>query len=275
MAPAELMPQGQATHEPGTHVRTLVLVLAAHAWPYPILLYGIRRTWASVDVDGVTTLFYYGGKSHSLRGRRLTVPASDALPAGEKTVASFEYVLAAYDFDILFRSSCSTYVDLPNMQAFLRSDGIPGPRFYRGLTSIHEGVLFAAGSGYFLSRDLVQLVVEQQDQWNHSLPDDVALADLLGRNGIQPASLIRIDYRSARDIHDVDTTQFYFRCKTHSPWRIGDLRAMLKLHQSFCQSRGETARSLLLQVTTAGGKIYSVCLTTRWHLRQIIRRIVP
>jgi hypothetical protein len=230
--------------------KVLVLVLAARAWPYPLLIRTIEHTWASVDVDGASTLFYYGGEQLEERGNRLYLPVTDALPAGPKTVAAFEHVLAQHDFDFVFRTNASSYVDLPNLHAFAERHA-QAERFYAGHRGMYGELPFASGSGYFLSRDLVQLTVNRREQLDHSLPDDIALAALMRDAGVELVDVPRSGYKSAREVRDVDTSQFLFRCKTESPSRIGDIRIMLTLHQAFVRARGGRHRSLVLPVASA------------------------
>lgn len=243
-------------------MRILVLVLAARAWPYPILIRTIKRTWASVDVDGVSVLFYFGGDRLALHGRDLYLPVTDALPAGRKTIACFEQVLEAHDFDLILRTNASSYVDLPNLRTWAqRHHG--AARFYAGHPGWFGELPFASGAGYVLSRDLVRLVVDRQGEWDHQLPDDIALADLLARHGVAPVHAPRIDYTSSRQVEKIDTSQFLFRCKTESPWRIGDIRTLIAVHQAFCRARGASYRSVMLPATGVLASAYTTWLRVR------------
>lgn len=233
-------------------MKILVLVLGARAAPYPFLMRVIRRTWASVEVPETEVLFYRGAGPAALQGRLLTLPTADDLASvGIKTVACFEYVLEHRAFDVIFRTNCSSYVDLPNLRAFATAHARP-ERFYAGSVSAHEGVPFASGSGYFLSRDLVELVVHQQETWNHAVLDDVALGAVLARNGIEPMPAPRRDYRRPEEVHDVDTTQHLFRCRTYTWQRIGDAEIMVALHGAFSESRGREMTADLRLVASFG-----------------------
>jgi hypothetical protein len=243
-------------------LKILVLVLGALAWPYPILIRTIERTWASADVDGVSTLFYYGGSRLEQRGRHLYLPVRDALPAGRKTIACFEHVLGACDFDLVFRTNASSYVDLANLRAFAEGHA-RGERFYCGRRGMFGDLPFASGSGYFLSKDLVRLAVERQQELDQSLPDDIALAAVLRGAGVEPVDAPRVGYTSARHVDEVDTSQFLFRCKTESPWRIGDVRVMLTLHEAFARARGGRYRSPLLRLMTGLAVVYAASMRAR------------
>ncbi|HEY8030077.1 MAG TPA: hypothetical protein VIE38_11260 [Gaiellaceae bacterium] len=243
-------------------MRILVLVLAARAWPYPILVRAIKRTWASRDTADVSVLFYYGGKRLELSGRNLYLPVTDALPAGLKTIACFEQVLESKEFDLVFRTNCSSYVDLSNLHGFAGRHA-RAQAFYSGRRGMFGDLPFASGSGFFLSRDLVELVVERRAEWNHELPDDIALAELMQRHAVDLVDAPRVDYTSARDLGDVDTSQFLFRCKTESPWRLGDIRILVAIHQAFGRARGRRHRSAALPILTALSRLYAVSLRLR------------
>jgi hypothetical protein len=223
-------------------MRVLVLVLGARVAPFPRLIRTIKETWASIPVEDIETLYYYGGDRLALEGHDLILPVSDALAhIGYKTIACFDWALANREFDLVFRANCSSYVDLPNLREYARGRA-PGRGFYAGYIGVHDGLRFASGSGYFLGRDLVELVVERQESWRHDLLDDAALASLLADNGVRPEHVPRVDYRNALDVANVDTTQFHFRCRTASRRRREDARIMRKLHRTFCEVRGMPAR---------------------------------
>jgi hypothetical protein len=220
----------------------LVLVLGSRTRPYSTLTRVAEATWASVTVDGVSVLFYYGGR----RTRRVGSPAlflpvpDDFAHIGEKTIACFQHVLANDIFDLVFRTNCSSYVDLVNLSRYV-ADHAESKGFYAGVVGRHDAVTFASGSGYFLSRDLVETVVRERDAWNHALLDDVALGLVLAGIGLEPVAAPRVDCMEPAEAADVDTSQFHFRCKTPSWGRIDDIEIMLRIHASFCEARGWSA----------------------------------
>jgi hypothetical protein len=221
----------------GRDVRILVLVLGCRAAPYPELIRTIERTWAARDVQNISVLFYYGGKPRR-HGRHVILPAPDDLAhVGEKTLAAFDYALQSCAFDVVFRTNCSSYVDLPNLSSYVAEHAEPSG-FYAGHLGGHDGVAFASGSGYFLSRDLVDLVVRHRAEWDHSLVDDVALGQVLGRHGIRVQTAPRRDYGNVPELAAVDTKQFHFRCWTGLPSRLEDIEVMLAVHRAFCADRG-------------------------------------
>jgi hypothetical protein len=227
--------------------RTLVLVLGTRVRPYPMLIRAAEATWASVPVPDVEVIFYFGGGGPRMARRHLTLPVPDDFPhIGEKTLACFDYVLENREFDLVFRTNCSSYVDLMNLSRYV-GEHAQARGFYAGTPSTHDGISFASGSGYFLSRDLVELVVRERDSWNHALLDDVALGLLLSTAGHLPVPVPRVGYATPREVADVDVTQFHFRCKTASRARLDDVEILLRLHEAFCRARNQPRpRPLLL-----------------------------
>ncbi len=218
-------------------MRLLVLVLGARAHPFPLLVRTIRDTWASVDVESVETLFYFGGSALSLHADELVLPVSDGpIDIGRKTIACFEWSLENRDFDCVFRPNCSSYVDLLNLREYACTHARP-ERFYAGYIGVARGRPFVGGAGYFLSRDLVELVVRRQSAWEHKFPDDQALAAVLAEDGVQPEPAPRVDFQRARDVGRVDTSQFHFRCRTDSWRRREDRRIMRRIHRGFVEAR--------------------------------------
>jgi len=223
-------------------LKTLVLILGARARPYSMLTRAAEATWASVTVAGVSVLFYYGGRrTRAVGNPALFLPVPDDFGhIGEKTIACFRHVLANDPFDLVFRTNCSSYVDLMNLSQYA-ADQAESKGFYAGVVGRHGAVKFASGSGYFLSRDLVETVVRERGAWNHALLDDVALGLVLARIGIEPIAAPRVDCTDPAEVADVDTTQFHFRCKTASWGRLDDVEIMLRIHASFCEARGWSA----------------------------------
>jgi hypothetical protein len=224
-------------------MKILVLVLSANVAPYPALMRTQRETWASVPIEGVEPVFYHGGETLSLDGCRLVLPVSDHLhEVGRKTLAAFEWAVAHRDFDLVFRTNNSSYVDLPNLRRYVDQHG-RAQRFYSGFVGLFDTLPFASGSGYFLSRDLVEVVLDHRDRWRHEWEeaDDVALADVLLGEGVTPEPAPRVDYRSQDEVTSIDTSQYHFRCRTATQNRRGDIWIMRAIHRAFCDARGTPA----------------------------------
>ncbi len=139
---------------------------------------------------------------------------------GAKTLDAFEVSLKEFEFDYIFRTNVSSYLDIKGLQQFVENKSRKG--FYAGAVGNHQGVKFASGCGYLISRDLVSLVVSKKDLWDHNLIDDVSLGKLLTQElDVRIENVDRIDLNST----DLDSVQikensrgiFHFRCKADNP----------------------------------------------------------
>jgi hypothetical protein len=250
-------------------VKTLVLVLASHGQPYEMLHRTLEETWVSVATPDVETLFYRGGAALALDGDHVTLPvADDHKSMGRKTLACFDYVLRNREFDVLFRTNASSYVDLPNLRDFVAARATA--RFYAGALGTRP-VPYASGAGYFLSRDLVELVLEHGDRWDHHRIDDVALGVLLAELGVAPQPAPRQDLDRVRQVKQLDRSQFHFRCRTESWRRLEDARIIRAIHRRMCLSRGISPAKQRLAARMADGLVWRPVGVTYDVLRRMHR----
>ena len=137
---------------------------------------------------------------------------------GLKTVRTFEAILKLLEFDYVYRTNISSYVDLNGLSSFVGKLDDPDLEFFGGAIGTHNGYKFASGSGYLIGRNLVEKAVESKAAWDHSLIDDVALSKLLFEwHGVEPVGISRIDLNSILITEGLDvdsSTNFHYRCKT-------------------------------------------------------------
>jgi hypothetical protein len=226
-------------------VRVVILVLSKKDdGIYCKLESSIRSTWGSyksVDID----IFYYYGDSDKFEvvGDRIYSNYPDLINnIGYKTIDAFDYLYNNIEFDYLYRTNSSSYVNIEKMLDFLKEK--PPKEFYSARVNIENksGIKFGSGSGYFLSRDLVRFVIENKKKWNHNLIDDVALGDLLLNNNFYLTPSYRLDIDELKDemffnsvpidIYQLDKN-FHFRCKSKDVFRETDVRIMRYLYNYF------------------------------------------
>lgn len=163
----------------------------------------IRETWFNNKRDDVDVIFYKDNQNDSekynypiFNNFDLVLPINDGLfNLGHKTIMAFEWVNQNYDYEYIYRSNLGAFVDIKNILSFLSDK--PKDNFYCGIVgkdSFYLGreVEFASGSGYFLSKNLVELVVKNKYMWKHNVIDDVALGELLSQFNI------KVDRRAKR-----------------------------------------------------------------------------
>jgi hypothetical protein len=184
-----------------------------------------NESWNSVEVDGVDTFFLVGDNDKDeVDGNLIKTNVAESLEnCGYKTLKAFE-LLKNYDYDYIFRTNSSSYVDKELLKDYLQDK--PRTNFYSGVIGNHHGIIFASGSGFIISKNVVDLVLLKQEYWEHRFIDDVALGLLLRNLKISPSPAPRYDVSF---INDKTPLNFYhYRLKSYK--RDLDIQRMKSLY---------------------------------------------
>jgi len=206
--------------------KILIVVLSFEKEPYVSLENTIRNTWALEKPEGIEIIYYYGNSQEDkLIGDKLYLNSPEGLRnVGHKTLKMYQYVLENFDFDYVYRTNSSSYIDIEKLQSFVKDK--PMEKFYCGVIGRGvKGIKFASGSGYFISKDLVGVVLKNKSKWQHGFIDDVALGLLLNNYKIYPA-----DRFDLNNIEKIDTNYYHYRVKTPNNRQI-DVKKMKMIHK--------------------------------------------
>ena len=208
-------------------MKILISVLSLNKEPYVGLEKTIRETWASESHEDVEVIYYYGDSNEiKLVGDRLFLDSPEGLMnIGHKTLKMYAYILENFTFDYIFRTNSSSYVNIEKLKEFISDK--PKEKFYCGGVGNYNGIPFASGSGYFLSRDMVELVLEHRNEWNHSFIDDVSLGMLIGKRGYKIYNGIRSDVGINSHL---DLSYYHYRVKDAGN-RNNDISLMKSLYK--------------------------------------------
>jgi hypothetical protein len=253
--------------------RFLIMVLANDREPWrTVEVEGQRATWASRSaknrpvlwlhgrtggverfsilacgkalrtIGATGALKYYRNLTGSWTAKRPVVQEGDRvvtgvpesyLNANPKTIAGLRHVLNTYDFDYIFRTNTSTYINLKLLEKFIET--LPDRGYYGGFEAEYGGVRFASGTGILLSRDVAQMIVEDPE-WEFELIDDVAIGRCMRRMGVDLQPFDRVDVLDRAQLDKLDVkalkSAFFVRCKgTES--REHDVIAMRRVHRLY------------------------------------------
>jgi hypothetical protein len=183
-----------------------------------------KQTWDSINVEHVDTFFYFGDhpKNH-IDGHDIFLSVQDTLKnCAIKTVEAFK-LIKNFDYDFIFRTNSSSYVDKQLLYNFL----IDKPKFnyYSGKVGHHYDIPFASGSGFIMSKDVVNFILDNTNKINYHFLDDVAFGKFLSDNNIHPKELPRFDVVS--DL--IDRDYFHYRIKNDD--REKDIKYMEKIFE--------------------------------------------
>jgi hypothetical protein len=174
--------------------KLIILVMCSSSYKYKKLENAIKKTWATNVSSDVKIIFYTDNQRKLFKSRKpifkdpnLILPCKDGyFECTEKTLQAFQYITSNYEFEYIFRTNLGSYINLDKILFFLMDK--PTTKFYSGIIgqTEYEGtsILFASGSGFFLSQDLVKFTVTNRTDFNNELIDDVALGAFMHNNNI-------------------------------------------------------------------------------------------
>ena len=170
--------------------KVIILVMCSSQNTYQDLEKSIKETWYKLKNNDVEVIFYkennYNSRETQFDSPDLRVPCLDGFfQLGLKTLLSFEWVLENYNFDYIFRTNLGSFVNPTSIIEFVKEK--PKKEFYCGIIgkyNLDREITYASGSGYFLSKDLVEKVVLNKQFWKHNVVDDVAIGELLSNLGV-------------------------------------------------------------------------------------------
>lgn len=253
----------------GWRKRVLVLVLAMDAEPWRMIEdEGQRKTWAAEPSVPVFYLYGKAGKatrtlakyvqkgvqkvggekvfrtfsrvagrwmaSRPVRteGDRLMTGVPETyLNTNPKNIAGLRHLLATQDFDYIFRTNTSSYVNLAALDEYVQ--GLPATGYYAGFIGESGGTRFASGTCTLMSHDVVEMAVNDAG-WEFGLIDDVAMGRSMARAGVSVQPLKRVDVLTPEDLEALTAEDlngsFVVRCKSLGG-REHDVEAMHRVHQ--------------------------------------------
>lgn len=214
-------------------MKLIILVISSKKGFYPKLEEAIRDTWASKNYPNVNIFFQHCINNHHITNldpnQNLNCRCDPGLSSiGYKMVESLEYLVNNINFDYIFRTNLSSYVDVEKLYNFILNNHMD----YGGFTGDHDNIKFASGAGYILSKSCVDLILTHKHKWDHSIIDDVALASLLKQLNISPTHIPRQTLTRAPSLTSddlIDLNQFHYRCKR--PDRNEDIFLFNKIHE--------------------------------------------
>lgn len=209
-------------------MKIIICVLSLEKEPYISLEKTIRETWGNNTTPNVEIIYYYGnGDENKLVGDKFYSKTPEGLyNIGYKTLNLFEYLINNKDFDYIFRTNSSSYVDIGKLIDYIEDKSKKD--FYSGVIGNHGGINFASGSGYFISKDLVDLVLQNKNKWDHSLIDDVSLGKLLSENNVNIYKGNRCDMIKPTDYKN---NHYHYRVKSENN-RYNDIKLIKHINDN-------------------------------------------
>jgi len=131
----------------------------------------------------------------------------------KKTLMAFQEIYENCEFDFIFRTNTSSFIDLEILENYLNFKS--NNSSYSGkITETNEGFTFASGAGFFISKENISILLKNKDSFDEKLPDDVAIAKTLSQQMIFPTNLRRVDLKNVPNPRIIkENKDFHYRCR--------------------------------------------------------------
>lgn len=204
--------------------KIITMVLAADIFGYNKLIDSIKDTWAKYLPSGYKVLYYYGYRDGYPRppvnqvqqiGDDVICGLEENVPnINVKTYLAFKHVYDNYRFDYIFRCCAGSYLHLDNIDRYLVATKPSKTNFYCGVVGSVGSHNFASGSGFFISRDLVKVLIDCPASFTCHSCDDVAIGVYLTGLGIHICPGERQDIS---DVNVINRDHYHFHFRHNVP----------------------------------------------------------
>lgn len=201
--------------------KVLILVLAGNTFRSNSNLKTQRNTWMKSVNHDVKIISYKGGSNENFKGSVLQLNVNDEYHnISEKTLEAFKWINRNYNFDYLFRTNTSSYVDLKNLENFCDLNQNKFLYRGRGLKDIfnQKHISWVSGAEILLSKNTFNLLVDNFDTWDISLPDDVAIGSILQNKKVSISESKSLLFSPSFFHLKTFEHEYHFRCRVDSPY---------------------------------------------------------
>jgi hypothetical protein len=205
-------------------MKVLILVLSSLGDEFMRFNKTQLETWDSVKHENIDVYYYYGTGETKKVDNIIEVSVPDYYQnIALKTLKCFEFI-KDMDFDFVFRTNACSYIDKKSFYEYVSSK--PKTNCFSGIQGVSNGRPFVSGAGMLISKDVINLIIENKNKWDIGTYDDVGLSNLVEDLGIPFGYGERFDIENQENI----PTHFYhYRC--HTSDRFKDNENLLKVHQ--------------------------------------------
>ena len=195
--------------------KIIILVLSSNKYPSPINETAQFNTWGkdSSEYD-IELIFYKGGDKFQTFDNYVIFPTSDTLEdIGYKTIEAFKWVNAKYDYEYLLRANSSCYINLVQLIEFYSAIDNEFPIYAGHMRNYKNEFDYVQGVGIMLNKKSVELVLDNENLWDHSLIDDVALGKIANNLNFKKYSVdsLYVDGEILKGYLDIN--YIVYRCK--------------------------------------------------------------
>jgi len=212
--------------------KILVLIINSQIYPSNISVPIIKNTWAK-DIPGSVQFLFVEDSTDKTYLKKDRLEISTAFkkesddPVSYRMKYAFLWILENLEFDVLYRATTTSYIDLYKLVDYV--NGLNLIKLYSGPPTLYppkitnsafpvinqedKDLNYANGSGYFLSRDVVELIKENIEDLSMPHYDDVSLGYLMEKLGIKQQNSYQNNLQFFPSNKDFESGFFHYRFK--------------------------------------------------------------
>lgn len=200
----------------------IVILIIAHDYPYEYV--EMQNNWRKyMHSHSEIKSYFIKGKKYDGQQEKIIVE-NDTLYINtdenfipgilKKTIIAFKWAKKYLDFKYIFRTNLSSVVDLSKLYNFCITNNFN----YAGAIGDHNGVRFASGAGFFVSKQCIKYIMKnKKNNISYNIIDDVSLGKLLTQE-FRITRLERIDFyffdkKRISNQEILDSPVFHYRVK--------------------------------------------------------------
>ena len=180
-----------------------------------------KSTWMKHIEKDVKVLTLSGSDKFNYIENNLNVVSPDYYSSiSFKTLKGFQWISENIEFEYIYRTNTSSYIDIKKLHSFCRSN--ISDYLYRGTKISNyfkdQHISYVSGSDILLSKNAFDLLIENTDNWDTDLVDDVSIGKILQNLSvpIEESNSILFDndfFKKTSFEHE-----YHFRCRVDSPF---------------------------------------------------------
>lgn len=231
------------------NIKTATFVISSNTYPAVRNMRMQKKLFANQLSENREFYWYRQGTEKQLLGKEANLIGNDlflninddTLSMGKKTIMAFDWALKNIEFDFLIRPTPSSYINYSNLENYIKTNFLDNDIVYGGKiqetnNKFGQKIQFASGSTLVLSKKCIEIITENQNDWDHDYWDDVGLAVLLNKVGIKPSGGDRFDVKGNPYKQVIDLQQYQYRCRSDNHYgypRIIEAHVMSSVHSLF------------------------------------------
>lgn len=192
-----------------------------------------QETFDSIEVEGVRTVYYYGGDKGWINEKEFSGMGNDSYYYMHDKFLDCLKNIDLSDVDFVFRTNSSSYVQKLRLIEFAKT--LPAEKLYAGWEiKTNENFNIISGAGIFMSTDVIKILINNISP-EFEKEEDYYIGSILNEQGIQTIDdKSRIDYTGGlqQQLVIASLQPYHIRFKTDN--RLHDAENMRVIHRLLC-----------------------------------------